>query len=57
VCKLETLQEANLMTRKNDGASGIDRVTFAEIEQGGAEESAAHDECPAASWHGLETVE
>ena len=45
------------MTRKNDGASGIDRVTFAEIEQGGAEESAAHDECPAASWHGLETVE
>lgn len=38
VCKLETLQEAYTMTRKNNGAPGIDGVTFAAIEQSGVEE-------------------
>jgi len=37
VCKLETLQEAYLMAKKNDGAPGIDGVTFAAIEQSGVE--------------------
>ena len=38
VCKLETLQEAYLMAKKNDGAPGIDGVTFAAIEQSGEAE-------------------
>jgi RNA-directed DNA polymerase len=38
VCKLETLQEAYTMARKNNGAPGIDGVTFAAIEQSGVEE-------------------
>jgi RNA-directed DNA polymerase len=38
VCKLETLQEAYLMAKKNDGAPGIDGVTFAAIEEGGVGE-------------------
>ena len=38
VGKLETLQEAYLMARKNNGAPGIDGVTFAAIEQSGVEE-------------------
>ena len=38
VCKLETLQEAYAMARKNNGAPGIDGVTFAAIEQSGVEE-------------------
>ena len=37
VCKLETLQEAFLMAKRNDGAPGIDGVTFAAIDQGGVE--------------------
>ena len=37
VCKLETLQEAYLMAKKNDGAPGIDGMTFAAIEQSGVE--------------------
>jgi RNA-directed DNA polymerase len=37
VCKLETLQEAYWMAKKNDGAPGIDGVTFAAIEQSGVE--------------------
>ena len=38
VRKLETLQEAYLMAKKNDGAPGIDGVTFAAIEQSGVGE-------------------
>ena len=37
VCKRETLQAAYEMARKNKGASGIDGVTFAAIEEGGVE--------------------
>jgi RNA-directed DNA polymerase len=37
VCKMETLQEAYLMAKKNRGAPGIDGVTFADIEAQGAE--------------------
>jgi RNA-directed DNA polymerase len=37
VCKMETLQEAYLMAKKNHGAPGIDGVTFADIEAQGAE--------------------
>ena len=36
VCKMETLREAYRMARSNDGAPGIDGVTFAAIEQSGA---------------------
>jgi RNA-directed DNA polymerase len=35
VCKIETLQEAYGMAKKNDGAPGIDGVTFEAIEQSG----------------------
>ena len=37
VCKLETLQEAYLMAKKNHGAPGIDGVTFEDIEAQGAQ--------------------
>src|SRR6267154_515770 len=37
VCKMETLQEAYGMAKKNDGAPGIDGVTFEAIEQSGEE--------------------
>jgi RNA-directed DNA polymerase len=37
VCKMEVLREAYAMARKNNGAPGIDRVTFGAIEAGGAE--------------------
>src|SRR5947209_8877314 len=37
VCKMETLQEAYEVTKKNDGAPGIDGVTFEVIEESGAE--------------------
>ena len=36
VCKLETLQEAYSMAKSNNGAPGIDGVTFAAIEESGA---------------------
>src|SRR5260370_42228318 len=37
VCKMETLQEAYCMAKKNDGAPGIDGVTFEALEQSGEE--------------------
>ena len=37
VCKRETLREAYAMAKKNDGAPGIDGVTFAAIEAQGVE--------------------
>src|SRR5499427_1493462 len=37
VCKKETLQEAYEMAKKNDGAPGIDGVTFEAIEENGRE--------------------
>src|SRR6476660_854190 len=37
VCKMETLQEAYQMARNNDGAPGIDGVTFEAIEESGVE--------------------
>jgi RNA-directed DNA polymerase len=36
ICKMETLHEAYLMAKKNDGAPGIDGVTFEAIEESGA---------------------
>lgn len=36
VCKMETLQEAYAMAKKNNGAPGIDGVAFADIEAQGA---------------------
>ena len=36
VCKMETLQEAYVMARKNNGAPGINGVTFEDIEAQGA---------------------
>jgi RNA-directed DNA polymerase len=37
VCKRETLQEAYLLAKANDGAPGNDGVTFAAVEAGGVE--------------------
>jgi RNA-directed DNA polymerase len=37
VCKMETLQEAYRLATKNNGAPGIDGVTFEAIEAGGLE--------------------
>jgi len=37
VCKRETLHEAYQMAKRNDGAPGIDGLTFAAIEDGGVE--------------------
>src|SRR5260370_5546319 len=37
VCKMETLREAYLMAKKNDGAPGLDGVTFEAIEESGVE--------------------
>jgi RNA-directed DNA polymerase len=37
VCKLETLREAYLLAKKNNGAPGIDGVTFEAIEASGVE--------------------
>src|SRR5918992_3240985 len=38
VCKRETLQQAYLLAKANDGAPGIDGVTFAAVEAGGVED-------------------
>ena len=35
VCKKETLQEAYEMAKKNNGAPGIDGVTFEAVEESG----------------------
>ena len=37
VCKRETLREAYELAKKNDGAPGIDGVTFEAIEEGGVD--------------------
>src|SRR5262252_8505997 len=37
VCKLETLHEAYTLAKKNNGAPGIDGVTFEAIEESGVE--------------------
>ena len=37
VCKMETLRQAYRMARSNDGAPGIDGVTFEAIDQSGVE--------------------
>jgi RNA-directed DNA polymerase len=37
ICKMETLYEAYQMVRSNDGAPGVDGVTFDAIEESGVE--------------------
>jgi RNA-directed DNA polymerase len=37
ICKMETLNEAYLLAKKNNGAPGIDGITFEAIEAGGVE--------------------
>ena len=37
VCKRETLREAYALAKKNDGAPGIDGVSFAAIEESGVD--------------------
>jgi RNA-directed DNA polymerase len=46
ICKMETLQEAYQMARSNNGAPGIDGVTFEAIEESGVESflKQIHDE-------------
>src|SRR6202142_1984216 len=38
VCKMETIRSAYDMAKRNDGAPGIDGVTFEAIEESGLEE-------------------
>ncbi|MEW5784561.1 MAG: group II intron reverse transcriptase/maturase, partial [Bacillota bacterium] len=38
VCKMETLEEAYKMAKSNDGAPGLDGVTFDDLEAKGREE-------------------
>ena len=38
VCKLETLREAYSLAKANNGAPGMDGVTFKAVETGGVEE-------------------
>jgi RNA-directed DNA polymerase len=46
ICKMETLQEAYRMAKKNNGAPGVDGVTFEAIEEGNLESllEQIHDE-------------
>ena len=37
VCKMETLYEAYRLAKRNNGAPGLDGVTFEAIEEGGVE--------------------
>lgn len=37
VCKMETLEEAYKLSKKNNGAPGIDEITFEQIEEHGRE--------------------
>ena len=37
ICKMETLHEAYAMAKRNNGAPGIDGVTFEAIEESGVE--------------------
>ncbi|MCI0409732.1 MAG: group II intron reverse transcriptase/maturase, partial [Acidobacteria bacterium] len=37
VCKMEVLREAYALAKKNNGAPGVDRVTFEAIESGGVD--------------------
>ena len=37
VCKMETLREAYTLAKKNDGAPGVDGVTFEAIEEKGVD--------------------
>ena len=37
VCKMETLREAYALSQENDGAPGVDGVTFAAIEAQGVD--------------------
>ncbi|MGC2449001.1 MAG: group II intron reverse transcriptase/maturase [Candidatus Sulfotelmatobacter sp.] len=37
VCKMETLHEAYQMAKRNDGAPGIDGLTFEDVEESGVE--------------------
>ena len=38
VCKLETIRQAYKLAKKNNGAPGIDRVTFEAIEEAGLDD-------------------
>src|SRR5438132_13584350 len=42
VCKMETLREAYRMAKTNNGAPGIDGVTFEDIEASGVESFLEH---------------
>jgi hypothetical protein len=37
ICKYETLEEAYLQTKRNNGSTGIDNISFADIESMGRE--------------------
>ncbi len=50
VCKMETLREAYRAAKRNNGAPGIDGVTFKTIEAAGVEEFLTRLRSPKAGW-------
>jgi len=55
VCKLETLHAAYKLAKKNNGAPGIDGITFKAIEESGLDEflENIHDELVSRTYHPL----
>ena len=57
VCKMETLQEAYRLAKKNNGTPGIDGVTFEDIEEKGVEAFLEQIAGRTGLWHVLSHAE